>query len=74
MAYTQIRSYGMNPTVGLVAFPEVDADDNAGFLRKPYSKRLGNIMDEEARNLVARAYRKAEAVLLENKDKLTKVI
>ena len=73
MAYAQIRAYGMNPNVGLIAFPEVDSDPQSGFLKKPYSKRLGAIMDAEARNLVATAYHLAEKVVRDNKDKLVKV-
>ncbi|GAV06972.1 hypothetical protein RvY_16876 [Ramazzottius varieornatus] len=73
MAYAQVRAYGMSPAVGLIAFPEVDSDDRAGFLTKPYSKRLAHIMDTEARNLVAHAYKTAEKVLVDNRDKLVKL-
>ncbi|OQV24117.1 Paraplegin [Hypsibius exemplaris] len=73
MAYAQIRAYGMNPNVGLIAFPEVDSDERSAFLKKPYSKRLGAIMDTEARALVAKAYHLAENLLRDNKDKLVKL-
>ena len=73
MAYAQVRAYGMSPAVGLIAFPEVDSDDRAAFLTKPYSRRLAAIMDTEARNLVANAYKTAEKVLTDNRDKLVQV-
>ena len=73
MAYAQIRSYGMNANVGLVAFPEVDSDDKAAHLKKPYSARLAYIMDHEARKLVGDAYYRAEQILRDHRDQLVKV-
>ena len=70
MAYAQIRQYGMNENVGLVSFAE---EDTSSTTKKPFSKRLGNLMDEEARRLVAQAYKTTETVILQNKDKLEKV-
>jgi len=64
MAYAQIRTYGMNDTVGLVSF------DPPGQGRRPFSKRLAALMDAEARALVARAYQHTETVLQQNMDKL----
>lgn len=54
IAYAQIRHYGMNERVGLIAFDDVD--DKSSVSKKPFSKKLGNLMDDEARRLVARAY------------------
>lgn len=73
MAYAQIRAYGMNANVGLVAFPEVDSDERSQFMKKPYSHRLAAIMDVESRKLVADAYYRAEKVLRDNKEKLVQV-
>lgn len=63
IAYAQIRVYGMSPSVGLVSFP-----DQRG--RSPFSKTLKNMIDLEARKLIADAYYKTETVLKENNDKL----
>lgn len=70
MAYAQIKQYGMDSVVGPLSFPseEETADVFAG--KKPYSKALAQIIDEQARSLVAKAYKKTETVLLENMDKL----
>ncbi|CAG0895619.1 unnamed protein product [Darwinula stevensoni] len=70
MAYSQIRSYGLNQRVGPLSYPETE---EKGVGRRPYSKKLAAVIDEEARFLVARAYKKTEAILLENKEKLEKV-
>lgn len=67
MAYAQIKEFGMNNIVGLVSFPEEETKERG---RRPYSKKFANIIDVEARKLVAQAYKRTEEVLLQNKDKL----
>lgn len=67
MAYAQVREFGMNNTVGLVSFPEAQIKESG---MRPFSKKLANIIDEEARRLIAQAYRRTEQVLTENKEKL----
>jgi spastic paraplegia protein 7 len=70
MAYAQIRHYGMNENVGLLSF---DEEETSSGTKKPFSKRLGNLMDQEARRLVAQAYKRTEQVILEHRDELEKV-
>ena len=70
MAYAQVKEFGMNEQVGLISFPEEEIKERG---RKPYSKKLAALIDEEARKLVVRAYKKTEEVLTENKDKLERV-
>ena len=70
MAYAQIRQFGMSKAVGLVSFD--DSETSTG-TKKPFSKRMAAVMDEEARQLVARAYLKTEEVLKANSEKLEKV-
>lgn len=72
MAYKQIKNYGMSKTFGHVSFA-ADDDEGSQFAPKPYSKRLGALLDHEARQLVAKAYKRAEQLLRENEDKLRKV-
>lgn len=67
MAYAQVREYGMNEIVGLVSFTEEEIKELG---RKPFSKKMASLIDEEARRLVAKAYKRTEEVLLKNKDKL----
>ncbi|XP_063986247.1 paraplegin isoform X2 [Diachasmimorpha longicaudata] len=67
MAYAQVRQFGMGEEVGLVSFTEEETGKDT---KKPYSKKLGNLMDAEARLLVGRAYKQTEQLLRDNMDKL----
>ncbi|VDM60373.1 unnamed protein product, partial [Angiostrongylus costaricensis] len=64
-AYAQVKLYGMSNVVGTLSFSTDDA-----FKIKPYSKKLGHIIDQEASNLVGRAYCATENLLRENISKL----
>ena len=64
MAYSQIREFGFSDKVGHVSF------DMSGGGKKPYSKKLANTMDMEARQMITEAYKRTETILQENKDKL----
>lgn len=70
IAYAQIKQFGMNDRVGLVSFPQESGDEMGD---KPFSKSLAGIIDQEARELVGRAYDQTEKILTENKDKLKMV-
>ncbi|XP_011148234.2 paraplegin isoform X2 [Harpegnathos saltator] len=65
-AYVQVQQYGMNPVIGLISFKE-NTDMES---KKPYSKKLGNLMDIEVRKMIAEAYEQTRKLLLDNKDKL----
>lgn len=67
MAYAQVRELGMNTTVGLISFTEQEIKELG---RRPFSKRLAHIIDDEARKLIWQAYLRTEQVLKENNDKL----
>ena len=71
IAYAQTRAYGMNETVGLVSFPEGDGSRESG--RRPYSKRLAATIDNEARSLISRAYKRTERLLIEHRPMLETV-
>lgn len=58
----------MSPVVGLVSFPDMKERG-----KSPFSKTLKNLMDLEARQLIARAYYRTEEVLKQNK-KLLKTV
>ncbi|KJH43971.1 ATP-dependent metallopeptidase HflB [Dictyocaulus viviparus] len=64
-AYAQVKLYGMSALVGTLSFP---MDDD--FKIKPFSKKFGYIMDQEASSLVGKAYRTTENLLRSNIDKL----
>ncbi|XP_028595839.2 mitochondrial inner membrane m-AAA protease component paraplegin [Podarcis muralis] len=68
IAYSMVKQYGMVPNVGYLSFPEKESTPGIG--RRPFSHGLQQIMDHEAKMLVAQAYRHTEKLLLENRDKL----
>ncbi|XP_060643888.2 mitochondrial inner membrane m-AAA protease component paraplegin isoform X1 [Anolis sagrei] len=68
IAYSMVKQYGMVPNVGYLSFP--DAESTPGIGRRPFSQGLQQIMDHEAKMLVAQAYRRTEKLLLDNRDKL----
>lgn len=68
VAYNMVKQYGMVPSIGQVSFP--DSDTSTGIGRRPFSQGLQELMDYEAQQLVAKAYKQTETVLLENQDKL----
>lgn len=49
-----------------------DSEETGGY-DKPFSKALEQMIDHEARNLIATAYQKTEQILKDNRDKLEKV-
>uniref|UniRef100_A0A2K6F144 Mitochondrial inner membrane m-AAA protease component paraplegin n=1 Tax=Propithecus coquereli TaxID=379532 RepID=A0A2K6F144_PROCO len=69
IAYSMVKQFGMAPGVGPISFPEAQ-EGPAGIGRRPFSQGLQQMMDHEARLLVAKAYRHTERVLLDNLDKL----
>uniref|UniRef100_A0A8C9DJS5 SPG7 matrix AAA peptidase subunit, paraplegin n=1 Tax=Prolemur simus TaxID=1328070 RepID=A0A8C9DJS5_PROSS len=69
IAYSMVKQFGMAPGVGPISFPEAQ-EGLAGVGRRPFSQGLQQMMDHEAKLLVARAYRHTERVLLDNLDKL----
>ncbi|XP_029000608.1 paraplegin [Betta splendens] len=71
VAYSMIKQYGMCDSVGQVSFPETEEQGAAG--RRPFSQGLQQQMDHEAKMLIARAYRHTEKLLLDNRNKLTKL-
>ncbi|XP_016076543.1 PREDICTED: paraplegin isoform X4 [Miniopterus natalensis] len=69
IAYSMVKQFGMAPSIGPVSFPEAQ-EGLAGIGRRPFSQGLQQMMDHEARMLVAKAYRHTEKVLQDNLDKL----
>ncbi|XP_053411401.1 paraplegin isoform X2 [Nycticebus coucang] len=69
IAYSMVKQFGMAPGIGPISFSEAQ-EGFAGVGRRPFSQGLQQMMDHEAKLLVARAYRHTEKVLLDNWDKL----
>ncbi|NXA07494.1 SPG7 protein, partial [Sapayoa aenigma] len=68
IAYSMVKQYGMVPSIGQLSFPDLESAPGIG--RRPFSQGLQQMMDHEAKVLVAQAYRRTENLLLENRDKL----
>lgn len=66
LAYSMIQVYGMDPVIGQLSF---DYEENK-FAKKPFSKKLANTIDNQARLLVGKAYKATEQLLSEHRDKL----
>ncbi|XP_044014936.1 paraplegin [Aphidius gifuensis] len=67
IAYALVRQFGMSKEVGLLSFTE---EETSLSQKKPFSKKLKNIMDAEVRQIVGAAYRRTEKILNDNLDKL----
>ncbi|XP_003377876.1 ATPase, AAA family [Trichinella spiralis] len=69
-AYAMIKVFGMDEKIGPLSFGRVSEEHEGDFMRKPYSKKLQAIMDEEVALLVGQINKKAETILRNNREKL----
>ncbi|ELW62872.1 Paraplegin [Tupaia chinensis] len=69
IAYSMVKQFGMAPGIGPISFPEAQ-EGVTGIGRRPFSQGLQQMMDHEAKMLVAKAYRHTEQVLQDNLEKL----
>lgn len=61
----------MSDTIGSLSFPSQDEQRQQGFVgKKPYSKRLQHLIDQEAFKIVSQARDRADQLIKQNKDKL----
>lgn len=70
LAYSMITIYGMNEKVGHVSFH--DPQGEYGYQR-PYSEKTAELIDEEVRALIQKAYDITKSLLTEKKVELEKV-
>ncbi|KAF5930849.1 hypothetical protein HYC85_031722 [Camellia sinensis] len=65
MTYAQVAVYGFSEKVGLLSFPQRDD----GFeMSKPYSSKMGAIIDGEVREWVAKAYESTMQLIEKHKE------
>ncbi len=67
IAYSMVTVYGMNNKVGNVSF--YDPSQESTFT-KPYSEETGKLIDEEVREIVAKAYERTLQLLTERKNEV----
>jgi cell division protease FtsH len=64
LAYSMVTVYGMSAKVGNLSF--YDAQGEYGY-QKPYSDKTAELIDEEVRDLVDKAYKRTRDMLIEHK-------
>jgi cell division protease FtsH len=67
LAYSMVTIYGMSEKVGNVSF--YDPQGEYGY-QKPYSEKTSEMIDEEVRQLIQKAYDRTRELLVEKKDKV----
>ncbi len=68
-AYAMVVYFGLNNKIGNVSYYDSSGQNEYGFT-KPYSERTAQTIDEEVRELVEQAYRRAKQILHDNKENL----
>ena len=72
MAYSIVSSFGMNTKVGNLSYYNMN-DDRTQQFQKPYSEATSNMIDEEVRHLVNKAYNRTMKLLQQHKMDVEKV-
>ncbi|XP_074295066.1 ATP-dependent zinc metalloprotease FTSH 8, mitochondrial-like [Silene latifolia] len=70
MTYAQVAVYGFSEKVGLLSFPP---KEDGYQMIKPYSNKTGEIIDEEVREWVDKAYQSTIQLIEEHKDQVGQV-
>jgi len=68
LAYSMVTIYGMNEKLGNISY--YDSKGNEYQFNKPYSEQTAREIDEEVRKIIAQAYARTKALLLDKKKAL----
>jgi AFG3 family protein len=71
-AYAMVVYYGLNDKIGNVSFYDSSGQSEYAFNR-PYSEKTAELIDNEVKKLIENAYIKTKELLMNNRDKLTKL-
>jgi hypothetical protein len=71
-AYMMVAYYGFNQQLGNVSFYDSTGMEQRS-LQKPYSEATGKLIDEEVRQLVAKAYQRTKSLLISHQAALVAV-
>jgi len=67
-AYAMVSYFGMSEKVGNLSFYDSSGQSEFGFT-KPYSEKTAELIDQEVKSLIAKAYEKAREILIKNREK-----
>ncbi len=70
-AYAMVKYYGMSSKVGHLSF--YDSQDSGYNFGKPYSEKIAELIDSEAKELINQAHEKALEILRANMDGFTEL-
>ncbi len=68
-AYNMVVFFGLNEKIGNISYYDSTGQQEYSF-QKPYSEKTAEIIDQEIKDLVEKAYRRAVEILKSNRDKL----
>ena len=68
-AFNMVTVYGLNEKIGNVSYYDSSGQSEYNFT-KPYSENTAQVIDEEVKKIIEKAYGKAIDILNQNKDKL----
>lgn len=71
-AYSMVVYYGLNNKIGNISYWDSTGQQEYAF-SKPYSEQTAKEIDDEIRELVESAYKKAKSILVEKVDNLTQL-
>ena len=71
-AYSMVSIYGLNDKIGNISFYDSSGQSDYSFQR-PYSEKTAELIDNEVKALVDKAYVRTKQILNANKDKLTEL-
>ncbi|KAM9481752.1 mitochondrial inner membrane m-AAA protease component AFG3L1-like isoform 1-T1 [Clarias gariepinus] len=70
-AYAQIMQFGMSESVGQMVFHLPQQDELV--LEKPYSEATAELIDQEVRSLISKAFERTHQLITENRELVEKV-
>lgn len=68
-AYSMVAFYGLDEKLGPISFYD-SSGRNEQSLQKPYSEATAQLIDEEVRQLIASAYKRTKALLVQHRKEL----